>query len=191
MEQDFYDGYFWQGEKIRLRPLKIDDAKKKWREWSDTETRRLLEYQLDLPPVSLVTYTEQLEPACEFKDISKTISFAIETLESEFIGWINMQRGSFTDGVFSFGISVFREYRRNGYAEEALRLILRYGFNELRHQKCNSECIDINEGSIRLHKKLGFIEEGRRRRTVYMNGDYHDTVLLGLLKEEFEENDRR
>lgn len=181
-----YDGYFWQGERVRLRPLTLDDAEKKWREWTDSEARLLLEYGMDLPPVSLETYREQLEPMAEFADTSKRISFGIETLDGEFVGWLNVGPNE-RHGTFSFGISIFREYRRRGYAEEALRLLFRYMFCERRFEKCNSECLDTSEGSIRLHRKLGFKEEGRRRRSVYASGAYHDRVLFGLLKEEFEE----
>jgi RimJ/RimL family protein N-acetyltransferase len=63
-------------------------------------------------------------------------------------------------------------------------------FNEMRFQKCNSGCIDINETSIALHKALGFREEGRQRRSIYTNGRYYDNVLFGLTREEFDENDR-
>lgn len=189
MEKANHPNYFWQTDKVRLRPLCIEDAEKKWREWFDTETRRFLEYQLDLPPVSLVEYTEQLKDICEFKDTSKITSFAIDRLDGEFVGWINMVIGNPRHGNFTFGISIFREHQRQGYAEDAIRLILRYGFNEFRLHKCNSECLAINPGSIRLHQKLGFHEEGRRRKMVYMDGDYHDIILFGLLIDEFDKFD--
>jgi RimJ/RimL family protein N-acetyltransferase len=51
-------------------------------------------------------------------------------------------------------------------------------------------CVDINEGSIRLHKSVGFIEEGRQRRTIYMNGQYYGHILFGLTREEFDENEK-
>ena len=38
---------------------------------------------------------------------------------------------------------------------------------------------------LALHRKLGFVEEGRRRRAQFMVGRCHDEVLLGLTVEEF------
>ena len=189
MSDAIYNGYFWQGEKIRLRPLKIEDAEKKRKEWTDSEARILLECGMDLPPISPDAYKAAIEEMCDFKDTSRFTPFGIETLDEEFVGWINLFKGRSRSGTFSFGISVFREYRKMGYAEEAVRILLRYGFYELRMQKCNSVCLDFNEGSIKLHKKLGFREEGRRRRNVYTGNAYHDEILFGLLKEEFEAND--
>ena len=174
---DYQPGFF---EYNRVEKLAFV-GEKKWQEWFDTEARRLLEYQLDLPPVSLAEYTRQLEDVCEFKDTSRLISFAIDNLSGEFVGWINLFKGDPKHANFSFGISIFRAYRRHGYAEDAVRLILRYGFYELRLHKCNSECLAINQASIRLHQKLGFKEEGRRKETIYMDGGYYDIVLFGLL----------
>jgi RimJ/RimL family protein N-acetyltransferase len=179
--------YFWKTDRVCLRPLRIDDAEKKWKEWFDTETRRFLEFQLDLPPVSLQEYTRQLEDICEFKDTSRFTSFAIDNLDSELVGWINLFAGDTRNGNFSFGISVFREYQRLGYAENAIDLILRYGFYDLRLHRCNSECLAVNQPSIQLHKKLGFQEEGRRRKMIYMNGGYHDVLLFGMLIDEYQD----
>ena len=94
------------------------------------------------------------------------------------------------NGTFSFGIVINRGYRGKGYAEEAVWILLRYGFWEQRYQKCNSACVHTNEASIGLHKKLGFVEEGRRRRHVFFNGEYHDDVLFGMTREEFDALER-
>jgi RimJ/RimL family protein N-acetyltransferase len=181
--------YFWQTNKVRLRPLRIDDAEKKWQEWFDTEARRFLESQLDLPPVSLAEYTKQLEDICEFKDTTRMLSFSIDNLADEFVGWINFFKGNPGHGNFSFGVSIFRQYQRQGYAKDAVHLILKYGYYELRNHKCSSECLAMNEASIKLHQKLGFREEGRRREAVYMDGAYHDIVLFGMLVDEFKSMD--
>jgi RimJ/RimL family protein N-acetyltransferase len=182
-----YDNYFWQGEKIRLRPFRAEDALKKCREWTDTEARRFLESQTDLPPLSLAEYTEQMRAGADFKDRSPDrIGFAIETLAGEFVGWINLFIGEPRHGTFSFGLGVFREHQRQGYASEAIRIILRYGFNELRCHKCNSACLASNVASAEMHHKLGFREEGRRRDVSYIGGQYHDELLFGMLKEEYD-----
>jgi RimJ/RimL family protein N-acetyltransferase len=36
-----------------------------------------------------------------------------------------------------------------------------------------------------MHLKVGFKEEGRRREAVYKNGAYHDEVMFGLLRQEW------
>jgi RimJ/RimL family protein N-acetyltransferase len=41
-----------------------------------------------------------------------------------------------------------------------------------------------------MHKKLGFQEEGRRRRQVFFNGEFHDDVLFGMTREEFDAREK-
>jgi RimJ/RimL family protein N-acetyltransferase len=43
-----------------------------------------------------------------------------------------------------------------------------------------------NNVSVQLAKKLGFREEARLRDAVFFDNRYHDLVVLGLLKDEFE-----
>lgn len=185
IETTMYSNYFWQTDLIRLRPLRPEDAEKKHREWLDSEARRMLEAQLDLPPVSLETFRQNLLDACDFKGDSDVRSFAIDTLDGEFVGWINLFLGDPRHGRFSLGVSIFREYQRKGYALDAAKLILQYGFNELRCHKCNSACLDVNSGSVAFHRKLGFVEEGCRREVYFMNGKYHDEILFGMTFDEF------
>ena len=73
-----------------------------------------------------------------------------------------------------------------GYAEDAARIILRYGFLERRYQKCDSACAVGNQASINLHKKLGFVEKGISRRQWFYAGEYQDDTLFGLTREEFD-----
>jgi RimJ/RimL family protein N-acetyltransferase len=113
--------------------------------------------------------------------------FMIETLDGELAGGLSMHSIDRKNGIFSFGIVVYREHQRRGYATEAVRLLLQYGFWEQRFQKCNSACAHTNAGSIRLHTKLGFKEEGRRRRQAFYDGRYHDDILFGMMREEYDE----
>ncbi len=43
-----------------------------------------------------------------------------------------------------------------------------------------------DEAMIRAAEKNGFRIEGHIRQTVYFNGKFHDGVLMGVLREEFE-----
>ena len=46
-------------------------------------------------------------------------------------------------------------------------------------------------GAMALYRKVGFLEEGRQRRHSYTNGRFYDWIWLGLLLEEFDENEGR
>jgi RimJ/RimL family protein N-acetyltransferase len=180
-----YSRYFWQGEKVRLRPLRIEDAEQRFINSLDSPSRQILQLGIELP-TSAELQKSALEKYVGCKDADGVIIFAIENLEGVNVGGISLHSRDEKNGLFSFGIIINRDQRGKGYAEDAVRILLRYGFWERRYQKCNSACVDTNEGSIALHKKLGFIEEGRRRREVFFNGRYHDDVLFGMTREEFD-----
>jgi len=180
-----YSQYFWQGEKTRLRPWRLEDAEIRFMASLDSPTLAFHQDGIELP-TSLDLQKEWLEKVTRSND-SDVIRFAMENLEGVIVGWITLHSRDPTNGTFGFGVAVYREYRRNGYAVDAVRIILKYGFWEQRYQKCNSECISINDASIRMHEKLGFIKEGQIRRNMFHKGTYCDDVLFGMTREEFDE----
>jgi RimJ/RimL family protein N-acetyltransferase len=185
-----YSHYFWQGEKVRLRPLSLEDAEHGFARSLDTPTRQLLQCGVELP-TSLDLQRTSLERYVGCKEADGVIVFGIETLGGAYAGGISLHSQDEKNGLFSFGVVIDREHRGQGYAADAVRILLRYGFWERRYQKCDSACLHTNEASIRMHEKLGFLEEGRRRRQVFLNGAYHDEVLFGMTREEFDAREGR
>jgi RimJ/RimL family protein N-acetyltransferase len=191
MEIDIVDdtGFnLWEGKKVRLRAVRESDWEQRNKDTSDSNGFRLLNFGVELPKTE-ETDREFIREYVDFKDTERRIMFSIEALEGEHVGGINPNSVDYKNGTFSVGLRIYRPFRKNGYGEEAFRTVLRYAFVERRLQKCNSGCVSINEPSIRVHKKIGFKEEGLRRRCIYMNGRYYDDLLFGLTREEFEENE--
>lgn len=177
--------YFWQGKLVRLRPLTVDDAEQAMRDRLDTPGRQVLQLGLELP-ITLEAMRSTMARYADCKEVDGVILFNIDNLEGASVGGIAMHSMDIRNGVFSFGITVQKEFRGCGYALEAARILLRYGFHERRFQKCNSACVHTNQASIKLHRKLGFIEEGLRRRAWFFNGQYYDDLLWGMTREEFD-----
>ena len=180
-----YSRYFWQGEKVRLRPLRLEDAEVALVDSLDSPSRRDLQLGIELP-TTVEGIRSSLAKWVDCKDADGLIIFTIETLEGEDVGGISYHSRDRKNGIFSFGVNISRPNRKKGYAEDAVKILLRYGFRERRYQKCNSACVHTNTASIALHTKLGFTEEGRVRRRWYYDGQYHDDVLFGMTIEEFE-----
>lgn len=88
---------------------------------------------------------------------------------------------------FSYGVAIRNEHQRKSYASEAIILVLRYYFQELRYQKVTTPVFSFNEASRRLHEQLGFQQEGRLRRKIFTRGQYFDEIVFGMTMEEFTE----
>jgi RimJ/RimL family protein N-acetyltransferase len=74
-----------------------------------------------------------------------------------------------------------------GLGTEAIRLMLDYGFRTLNLHRIELFVHDFNERAQKAYKKLGFVEEGRKREALYSDGKYHDEILMAILKEEWME----
>jgi [ribosomal protein S5]-alanine N-acetyltransferase len=75
-------------------------------------------------------------------------------------------------------------YWNHGYATEASWYLCREAFQRLGMRRISSSALERNTASLSVLRRLGFIEEGRERRSVCVNGDCMDMILFGLLKEE-------
>ena len=179
-----YEHYFWQTDKIRLRALTVDDAGHRFAASLDSISREEFNIGIELP-TNLDRQTAWLEKYGGCVEDKGRVAFAIETLAQEYVGFATIHSMDERHGKFGFSMIVDRPYRKRGYAEDTVRLILKYGFMERRFRKCCSACAGYNTASAELHRKLGFVEEGRLRKESFYNGAYHDELLFGLLLDEY------
>jgi RimJ/RimL family protein N-acetyltransferase len=173
----------WQGQRVRLRAVEPGDWAIFDRWDQDSEAARLC-YHIEFPRSQEGTKKFAAEAATEPK--SQAYRWMIETLDGVPVGTINTHSCDPRHGTFGYGLAIARESWRQGYASEAICLVLAYYFRELRYQKVTAHVYAFNEGSIRLHEKLGFQLEGRLRRMVFTDGAYHDELIFGMTLEEFE-----
>ena len=173
----------WQGEHVRLRAVEPEDWKI-FTQWDlDSDMAREC-YWVPFPKSQEAARKHALDSSLEApKD--DNFNMVIENEKGEFVGVINPHDCDVRNGTFKYGLAVRREYQRRGYASEAIRLVLRYFFEELRYQKVTVEIYDFNEASIKLHEKLGYQHEGRIRREYFTRGEYHDTIIMGMTREEW------
>jgi RimJ/RimL family protein N-acetyltransferase len=73
----------------------------------------------------------------------------------------------------------------NGYATEAAMAILQFAFEQLRVHRVSANAIVNNHNSLRVLEKLGMRQEGRLRENEYFKGHYWDTVIYGILVDEW------
>jgi RimJ/RimL family protein N-acetyltransferase len=174
---------YWQSERVRLRAIEPEDAVHflHWNE--ESERGRLLDFLW--PPSSAHAVGRWAEEQSRQGFEGETFHWVIENRDGEAVGSISTHDCNPRNGTFSYGVDIAPEHRGQGYAGEAIRLVLAYYFNELRYQKVTVPIHGDNPHSIRLHQRLGFQEEGRLRRMIYTQGGFVDLLWYGLTKEEF------
>ena len=174
---------FWQGKRVRLRAVELADWQHffAWNEdtYFEQTTDRIHFPQSEEKLKKWVADVAVAEPK------NDEYRWVIENIPGEFVGTLNTHTCDPRYGTFQYGVAVQREHWRLGYAAEAIKIVLRYFFGELRYQKVNVHIYDFNQASIEIHQKLGFQKEGRMRRMGYSSGRYFDWIMMGLTREEF------
>ncbi|KUP07739.1 GNAT family acetyltransferase [Bacillus coahuilensis p1.1.43] len=122
--------------------------------------------------------TETSEKDYRFSIRLKSTDDLIGYMELDDILWSNRV------GWISLGIGEL-EHRGKGYGKEAMDTILRYAFHELNLHRIQLTVFSYNEPAIHLYEKVGFQKEGTYRQFLERDGNRHDMLLYGLLKEEW------
>ena len=174
---------YWQGKRVRLRGIEPSDAEHFIRWNLDSERARHLDFVW--PPTSNASVQAWVEAQSRQKLEHDSFHWVIENHDGDPVGSISTHNCTPRYGTFSYGIDVAPEHQRQGYAREAIRLVLRYYFEELRYQKVTVPVHSDNEASIRLHEGLGFQREGTHRRMFYTQGHFVDVIWFGMTIEEF------
>ncbi|MGR4851003.1 GNAT family N-acetyltransferase [Streptomyces sp. LARHCF252] len=77
-----------------------------------------------------------------------------------------------------------------GVGTEIGRLLLAHAFGELRLHRVHATCDPRNLGSARVLAKLGMTLEGRLRHTQLIRDGWRDSLVFGLLEDEWDAGER-
>jgi len=118
---------------------------------------------------------------------ANAVEFRLRTLEDDrLIGFVALHSIEWNNraGLLSIGIGE-PGYRGKGYGSEALRLALRYAFDELNLERVGLDVIANNAAAIRAYERAGFRQEGALRSAVLRDGQRHDRIVMGILRDEW------
>lgn len=83
--------------------------------------------------------------------------------------------------VGEFGVSVLKEYWGKSIGEELIKYLINWSKNSKIIRKINLRVRTDNTRGIKLYKKLGFLEEGTLKRDFLINGEFYDSLSMGLI----------
>lgn len=181
------DNTLFQGKLVRLAAIDAEAMSKAQVRWRmDSGFYRL--YDSDpLRPFTSRQIKEWAEKTLE-KLGSELVWFGIRTrAEDRLIGELMIEnlQSMHREGWISIGLGE-REYWGRGFGTEAMRLALRYAFQELNLHKVALNVFDYNERAVRSYEKAGFRHEGRVKEAVLREGQRWDLLYMGILRQEWE-----
>ena len=166
------------------------------REFGADDWRAVLEYQRD--PLYLRYYPWEDRSEAHVRDFVEIFRgwqteqprrrFQLAIIlrkDGRLIGNCGIRRKLDNDWEADIGYELSPHHWGCGYASEAARAMVDFGFRELGLRRISSWCIADNVASVRVLERLGFLLEGRLRSNEFFKGRWWDTLLYAVLAEEW------
>ena len=178
------------GRRVLLRPLEATDFEA-WRE----VRRRNADWLVPWEPSRVAGQPDVVEDPDAFavrcsarsreRQLGTGFGFGI-FVDGALAGEINLssvQRGAFQSAYVGYWMD--RDRAGQGYVPEALVLLARHAFEDLRLHRLQIAIIPRNQRSRRVVDKLGIREEGLAVRYLEINGEWEDHLRFAITAEEW------
>lgn len=173
---------FLEGENIYLREVSITDINENYYNWmNDNEVTKYLESRF---------YPQSREKIEEYvKSINNNPNYIflaiMEKKSNTHMGNIKLGPMNWFHRLADVGLLIGEKTAwGKGYATEAIRLVTEYAFGKLNLHKLTAGCYEENIGSEKAFKKNGYVVEGIRKKNCFLDGEYADVILMGIINEE-------
>jgi len=116
----------------------------------------------------------------------KCVNWGIALPESDLlIGKINLFQISRQNRRAEIGYILGRRHWGKGYMTQAMACVLAHAFDGLELHRIEADTDPDNAPSLALLERFGFSREGLFRDRWRVHGKWHDSVMLGLLGEDY------
>src|SRR6185436_6488132 len=180
------------GETTRLRPIEKDDLPRFVKWFADPEVRNYLALYM---PMSQGQEEQWFERNLAAGDLQ---AWAMDAQASDramapwlHIGSCGYHTVDWRPRSGEVGIAIgAREYWGQGYGTDAMHTLICWGFNTLNLNRIYLRVFSDNARAIRCYEKVGFQLEGRLRQDNFHNGAYRDTLIMAMLREDWNKLDQ-
>lgn len=164
--------------RLVLRQLREDDAAALFPVLSDPE---VMTWWSSGPHASLAETADYVKGnAAEGQGYD---CWAITAGDDVALGWVILIDGK--PDVKEIGYILNRDHWGNGIAREAVSRVIDHGFDDLKLRRIFADTDPENAGSISLIQRLGFQYEGRLRGEWETHIGVRDSLIFGLLQDEW------
>ena len=171
-------------DRLTLRELRDDDVPAAFRLFSDPVAMRYIgkaPHTTHLDTLDFVRRNQLLFPAHE--GVGWAMSLRGDG-ELTFIGYAGHWRLMKQHLRSEIGYQMLPGHWGKGLMTEALRAILRFGFDRMGLNSVEAQIDPANTRSKKTLERLGFSQDGLLRESYYFAGEYTDTGVFTLLKRE-------
>ncbi|WP_153722189.1 MULTISPECIES: GNAT family N-acetyltransferase [Sporosarcina] len=175
---------FLTGKKVTLRKITKEDYESYSNVEDIMESRLLMNDGIPFPP----TEADHEKFLGEISSEKDDYMFAVELKDEKvFIGTIAVYLVNWNNGTCHVGISIGPDFQGKSYGTDAMKVLLNFIFNYMNVNKVKLQVFGFNQRAIGSYEKCGFQLEGTFREELFRFGKYHDILVMGLLRKEWEE----
>nr|WP_221626809.1 GNAT family protein [Cohnella lubricantis] len=144
-----------------------------------------------LEPKDIAAYEAEMTEKYINSDSDEPASRLVIEADGEIIGTVSYYWEHRESNWLEMGIVIYTPaYWSHGYGTEALTLWIDHLFQQMPLMRVGLTTWSGNPRMIRSAEKLGMTMEGRMRKCRYYNGEYYDSIRMGILREEWESRSR-
>lgn len=170
-------------ERLLLRKVGLDDAEDVFRYASDPEVTRYLHSQ---PLRSIEDSRKVVRAATDDYAAGRVRSWGVvHKGDKRLIGTAGFQWWRPESFSANIGYLMAREYWGQGLMPEAVRAVLRFGFERMQLNRIEARLDPENAASARLLEKVGMTREGTLRDDYYIDGAFYDGMVYSILRREW------
>ena len=165
-----------------LRPIKEEDIESIYKATKEEEIRYMTGTTNIFTIEDIKNHYERVS-----KDDSR-YDFAICLKESNLvIGDLTISDIDERDNKAGFRIALHNiDSLGKGYGTEAVKLAIYFAFEKLKLNRLQLEVFSHNPRGVKAYEKAGFTIEGILRQAIYINNQYSDEIIMGVLREEYD-----
>ncbi|WP_408010527.1 GNAT family N-acetyltransferase [Pseudalkalibacillus sp. A8] len=178
-KRDEVDYMLFQGEKVSLRKMTVEDAPAYHKWQNDMKIAPLVNPFIDL--YSLDEAEESLKRMLQPDNRKNYV--IVDIKDKKPIGYTGLFNINHYHKNAECYIAICEaEYRGKGAGPEAMGLLMEYVFKEMNMHRLALRVFAENEHAIGMYKRIGFQVEGHLRETRFHNGSWQDSYIMSILQ---------
>jgi RimJ/RimL family protein N-acetyltransferase len=170
------------GTKVYLRPVEREDAAQFQPWFNDPEVTRYLLVHRPLSRKMEEDFIDKMAGSEQDMILAVVVRGCDRLVGVTGFHQINPKNRSACFGITIGDKSAWGK----GYATEATALMAGYAFEALNLNRVWLHVFEYNPRGIRAYERVGFRREGVLRRGQYREGRYWDTVVMAILREDWD-----
>ncbi len=170
-------------DRLILRAFSENDSDDIFEYASNPEVTKYLPWKTHISKNDTIDFLKMSHEMFEKQD---NIDFAIEfKSDKKVVGGISIRKWNDENKCADIGYVLSPRYWNKGIITEAIKRIIKFGFEELNVNRVEAHCDEDNIGSYKAMEKAGMKYEGTLRKKVFIKDKFVNMRFYSILKEEY------